>query len=153
MTQLELTYVPPLPVELQARIDEVRWTDLSDCERDVLDLLTNLVSGPRAGRQNALSIADMQRLMQRRGGYVWSDRVIKAAVKNLVEERGLPIGSSRCSDAPGYFYAVETADLEAAERPLRGEIISLAKRIRAFNPRSDFARHLAGQQELTGGEL
>ena len=135
-----------LPPDLKTRISDARESGkLTESESFVLALLVDLKTGPRAGRAQALSIAKMQGHMQRVDRKVCTERQIKASVKSLIEVHGIPICSSRDRNHGGYFLAVESADLEAAERPLRGEIISLAKRLKAFNPKSDFARHLVGQ--------
>lgn len=142
-----------LPQELVQRISDARLSrKLSDCELDVLYVLVDLVTGPCAGRGRAIQIDQMQGVWTRGGAHVWTDRTIKAAVKQLIEAHGIPVCSSRHCTSGGYFLAVETEDMEAAERPLRGEIISLAKRLRAFNPKSDFARHLAGQLAIEAAE-
>lgn len=151
--QTAIEFPPELPAELVQRIHDVRYSGkLTDCELDVLYLLVDLESGPRAGKGNALQIGQMQGIWTRGGQHVWSDRHIKASVKELIEAHGIPVCSSRSGTDGGYFLAIETEDLEAAERPLRGEIISLAKRLRAFNPKSAFAQHLAGQLPITDSQ-
>jgi len=97
-----------------------------------------------AGRAQAISIAAMQREWASTGNKVYTDREVKAAVKQLLEERGVPIGSARCIPA-GYFLCVTPADIDQAERPLEGEIRSLARRLRAINPKSEISRTLCGQ--------
>ncbi len=142
----QLTMPFSLSAELSLRVMDARDSGkLSDCERDVLSALVDLPSGPRRGKERALKIADMQAIWTRGGSHCWSDRVVKAAVKELIETHMIPICSSRDGSAGGYFLPASSEDLEAAERPLRGEIISLAKRLRAINPKSSFAQHLAGQ--------
>lgn len=141
---------PVISTELKQRILDARYSGkLSDCESDVLMLLSELSSGPRAGKENALKIGDMQGIWTRGGQHCWSDRVVKAAVKELIEAHMIPVCSSRDSANGGYFLPASIDDLDAAERLLRGEIISLAKRLRAFNPNSSFAQHLAGQLTIS----
>lgn len=148
MTQLSLDWTP-LPSELQERIDAARRSGkLTEAAAAVLDLLTNEPSGPHAGRERAMQISLMQGHWRRTGQYVWPERSVKAAVKELLEEHRVPIGSSRVAGHSGYFLLSCVEDVAAAERPLRGEVLSLLKRLRTINPKSDFVRHLAGQEEL-----
>lgn len=150
--QLALDIPPPLPLDLAQRIHDARYSGrLSDCAVAVLSLLVDLESGPRAGKENAVQISAMQRIWQRNGEYVWPDRTVKGAVKELIEDHEVPIGSSRITGQAGYFLLISVDDLEAAERPLRAEILSLAKRLRTINPSSRFARMIAGQLAIDGG--
>jgi hypothetical protein len=148
--QLALEVPPALPADLVTRIHDARYSGkLSDAAHDVLYLLVDHPNGPRSGKGKALKIADMQRCFTLAGTHVWDERSIKAAVKSLIEDHNIPVGSSRSMSCPGYYLIASEEDLIAAERPIRAEIISLAKRLRTFNPKSDFARHLAGQEYLT----
>lgn len=149
MTQPTLNFDALLP-ELAIRIADARRSPMSDAARDVLSLLVDHPAGARAGRDKALSIAAMQGAWDYAGQHIWSERVVKAAVKELLEDCGVPIGSSRRSGNSGYYLISSCADLEAAERPLKGEVLSLLKRLRTINPRTDFCRHLAGQFEIGG---
>ena len=142
---------PQLPPELVQRIHNARNSGkLSNCEAAVLYFLVDLTAVPCACKGRAIKIAQIQGAWARGREHVWTDRQIKSAVKDLIETHNIPVCSSRERFTGGYYLAVKTADLEAAERPLRGEIISLAKRLKAFNPRSDFSRHLAGQLQAEG---
>lgn len=58
-------------------------------------------------------------------------RAIKAAMKSLVEDFGVPIGASR-QEPYGYFLIITPEDLEQALRPLQNEITSLARRVRTL---------------------
>lgn len=152
MRQLALI-PPPLPAELQERIADARRSGrLSDCAADVLDLLADHPSGPRAGRDRALSIAAMQEMWTRRGVHVWSERAIKDSAKFLLEEMEIAIGSSRERGRGGFYLCVSDADAESAVRPYRSEIYSLFRRIRCLSPNSAFVRRLNGQLELGKGE-
>jgi hypothetical protein len=138
----------PIPAEISLRISDARATNkLSPCESDVLDLLSESVC---LGRDKALGIAAMQAVWERRGKRVWPDRSIKDSVKQLLEIFEVPIGSSRARGSSGYYFLSDSEDLEAAERPLRAEIISLVKRLKTINPKSRFAQHIAGQLQMEG---
>lgn len=153
MTNLAFNFdgPPPLPVETAQRISDARSSGrLSDCEEDVLALLVDLPSGARAGRDKAMQISEMQSVWARRQVHIWPDRSIKDAVKQLLEVHECPIGSSRTPGRAGYFVCASDEDLQASERPLRGELISIAKRLRALNPKSNFARALLGQLQIEG---
>lgn len=77
-----------------------------------------------------------------------SERAVKAAVKALLEDHDVAIGSSRGKDH-GYFLIVNDAAAAAATRPLLAEIRSLARRCRALDPRtSRYLRGLLGQMEV-----
>lgn len=101
------------------------------------------------GLHKAVSIQRLQ--------YLWdqsiarrapSDRVIKDAVKALVEKFDIPIGSSRSPGRSGYYYIQTDADAEEASRPLRNEIFSMFRRLKVISPKSLFVRQLQGQMEL-----
>jgi hypothetical protein len=147
MTQAELLFSDPLPNDLHKLIVSARSSEtLSACGRAILDVLTDPCR-LRVGKQSAISIARLQELWMQLWGEHWCDRDIKKAVKELVEEHRIPVGSSRV-EPYGYYLAVSDEDIEAAERPLRREIQSLAARLKTFNPKSDYVRHILGQQEL-----
>lgn len=77
-----------------------------------------------------------------------SDRAIKGAVKGLLEDFSVPIGSCRVPGRNGYFFISSDADAEEASRPLRSEIFSLFNRLRVISPKSSFVRELQGQITL-----
>jgi hypothetical protein len=140
---------PPIMANVQQRILDARSSGkLTDCEADVLTLLTDGPSGPRLGRARAMQISEMQGVLSRRTGHVYSDRSIKGAVKQLLEVHEVPIGSSRTVGCSGYFLLESDEDLQASERPLKGELLSIARRLKALNPRSTFARQLVGQLQM-----
>lgn len=58
-----------------------------------------------------------------------SPRDVKAAIKSLIEDFGIPIGASRGKPC-GYFLIVTPDNLEQALRPLKHELESLARRVR-----------------------
>jgi hypothetical protein len=147
--QLMLEVPPALPAELVQRVHDARYSGkLSDCESAVLDLLVGLPSGPHAGKAKALQISEMQRIWTRSGIHVWPDRSVKDAVKQLLEVHHVPIGSSRAAGCSGYFLLADIEDMEAAKRPLRGELLSIAKRLRSLDPKCQFARALVGQLSI-----
>lgn len=142
----QTTLFPLIPEEVRRRLMQAMADpDISPC---AFQVLTRLVRFPEiAGRARAISIASLQDWARLNSFKVYSDREIKSAVKELIEERNVPIGSAR-SDPAGYFIAVTAEDLDAAEKPLIAEIRSLAKRIRSINPNSEISRALCGQIEL-----
>jgi len=145
-TQSALDFPPPLPDRLLQIICDARYSGkLSDCESDILFLLTDLRSGPRAGRSRALSISEMQGIWTRGDQHLWSDRQIKGAVKELIHAHRIPICSSRDSRSGGYFLGIDSGELAAAERLIHAEIVARAKILKVFNPKNNFARYLAGQ--------
>jgi hypothetical protein len=128
----------PSPVKLRVLL-ALHDQALDPCSRAVLWRLREA-----AGRAQAVSIAAMQSGWASAGNKVYTDREVKAAVKLLLEERGVPIGSSR-SGLHGYYLLVTPEDIDHAQRPLVGEIRSLARRLRAIDPKSEISRALCGQ--------
>jgi hypothetical protein len=146
MTQMTLAESMEMAItqaEVNRRVqDALLSKTISQCAWAVVYQLTG--QHKAYGRKNAVTIQQIQEKMARN----WSDRVIKAAVKELIEEHEVPIGSARGASHPGYFLIVDEEDRAAAERPLRGELISLAKRLRTINPHSQLAQALYGQLKL-----
>lgn len=89
-------------------------------QHDLLRLLQ-----PHKGSENARPLAS---IIARLG---MPARDVKAAVKSLVEDFGIPIGGSR-QEPYGYFLIVTPSDLEKALQPLRSEVQSIARRVRAL---------------------
>lgn len=140
---------PAIPPEVSERIDRaLADPELTGCARAVLVVLA---SRPCAGRDMAISIADLQRVFRHRvsvnqtaAGREYSDREIKGSVKELVERYRVPVGSVRHGNA-GYFLCLTPADREAAVRPIRAEVFSLLNRWRVLGDSSSIAAELAGQ--------
>lgn len=144
--QMDLSIIE-FPPEVRQRIQNAREVGgMSPSAAAVLDLLDEWPLA--AGAKNAKPIASMQEAWRSRGMHVWSDRMVKAAVKELLEEHEVPVGSTRRRDEHGYFLICSDEDRRQAEGPLASEIISLARRLRTINPKSRYARLLMGQQEL-----
>lgn len=134
--------------EIVARMNAlVASGKLSPCEKAVL-----LHLFPATGRLYIRGIASMQTTWQVDGEPVYGDRSIKAAVKTLLEDHGIPIGSSRTAGDSGYWIILSDAEAEEAERPLRNEIISMFRRLKVISPRSAFVRRMQGQLELMEAE-
>lgn len=150
MTQDSLCFPPPIPDDIRQRIDRAMSDpELGACAKAVL---IQLVGYPATGSGRAMSIEMLRSTFAVAGIRQYSPRDIKAAVKELVEERGVPVGSRRTKPY-GYFVACDAADLNDAERPLVAEIRSLAKRVRSINPKSELSRMICGQLEIAeGGE-
>ena len=130
--------------DLSERIDAAQQSGkLQPVERAVL-----LKVSRRYGQERAISIATMQKIWGYASVKIYSDRAIKQAVKTLLEEFAIPIGSCRIPGRAGYYLIVSPQDAIDAERPLRNEIYSMFRRLKVINPRSAFVRHLNGQIEL-----
>lgn len=101
------------------------------------------------GADQAMSLADVQEWCRLHGIEI-SDRVVKAAVKELIEVYGVPIGARR--QAPcGYYLIVAPEDIQKALDPLVGEIRSLVKRCKALDPDTIYMRQVLGQLEVEFG--
>src|SRR5579872_6741727 len=141
---------PPIPSDVRARIDRAMSDpDISLCARAVL---IQLVGYPATGSQRAVSIHMLRSTFAVAGIKQYGPREIKAAVKELVEDAGVPIGSAR-GKTPGYFLLCSQADREAAVRPIRAEVISQLKRWRTLDAESAIGVELAGQlgMQVNGG--
>jgi hypothetical protein len=149
---LQIEFMPSLPVGVERRIRAARESgQLTDCQRDVLRLM---VSGmrPAIGGAQAISIADMQSIWRERHELIHSDRTIKAAMKGLLEDWNIPVGSSRRSTCPGYFLLADDSEVQSTVRVYLAEAKSLLRRCKALSPGTDFVRGLLGQETL-GEEL
>jgi hypothetical protein len=140
---------PAIPAEVTARINKaIADPNMSGCARAVLIVLAGR---PAVGRARAISIADLQRVFRYRmaggesaAGVEYTDRQIKGAVKQLIEDYGVPVGSSR-QEPHGYYICQDSADRINAVRPIRAEIVSLLKRWKTLDTQSDIGLELAGQ--------
>lgn len=142
-TAVQATLFTDAEFEVRRRVDAVLLENmLTTCEEQILRII-----GYAYGTKNALSIDNIQRILENRADYGYSDRQIKGAVKCLIEQFGIPIGSSR-QQPYGYYLVVSDQDAEDAVRPLRNEIFSLLRRIQALSPKSKFVRELQGQLDL-----
>lgn len=120
--------------------------ELQGAERAVLCAL-----GQAFGKDKAVGIAEMQDQWRERGQKIYDDRTIKAAVKSLLEVWDIPIGSCRVPGQSGYYLVTSDDEAEDAVRPLKNEIFSLFRRIKALSPKSAFVRQLQGQMDLVKG--
>src|SRR6185437_15879510 len=92
---------PAIPAEVTARIQRVLVNPAaSPCAKAVLTRICDV-----AGRSHAVGIGALQQYWRICRVKVYSDREIKAAVKELVEEWRVPVGSARSAPA-GYFLLV-----------------------------------------------
>lgn len=145
----ELAKLPAahLPAELRRRIQST----LDDLEvpgfvRITLRALVEL-SDPCLGCSDRVSLFSLQSELERRG-LLFSPRLIKRAIKELIETHGIAIGAARQANRGGYFFVATDAQAQKAVVPLMGEIRSLAKRIRALSPATPYIQHLLGQMEV-----
>jgi hypothetical protein len=113
---------------------------LTEAQRGVLHMLRY-----RQGAAHARPLAELATELK------LQPRDVKAAVKSLVEDFGLPIGASR--SAPfGYFLCVTPGDVDDAVRPLVHEIVSLARRVRVLAG-SERVAEIMGQLNLVASSL
>lgn len=94
-----------------------------------------------------VSLFDLQIEIRESCRILISDRTIKRAIKLLVEEHGIAIGSSRTA-SNGYFFIRTPEQSKAALAPLLAEIRSLARRCRVLSPRTAYIRRVHGQEAL-----
>src|SRR5882672_3506876 len=126
--------------DLRRRVEDVMASgNILKVERDVLKAIMHY---PSFGRHTAISIAEIQKV------YSYSDRTIKGAVKSLLEEHGIPIGSCRTPGQNGYYLIVSDKDAEEASRPLQNEIMSMFRRLKVLSPKSAFVRQINGQMDM-----
>lgn len=90
----------------------------------------------------AMSIAVIQKTVD------IADRRVKDSVKTLLEEYGVPIGSSRIPGKNGYYFLLTDLDAEEASRPIKAEIFSMFRRLKVLSPKSAFVRSLQGQMDM-----
>lgn len=118
---------------------------MTPCESDVI---AALLSGPYASREHPVSIAAMQTIWRTScGGCYHHERKVREAVKHLVEVHGLPIGSVHHAPA-GFFLMCSPEDVAATEAHLLKGTLSMLRRLRAINPKSEISRRLCGQLDI-----
>lgn len=139
----------PVEDDIRRRVNNAFASNLTNVERYVLQ---SLIRENSFGRSSPLSIARMQSWWVQNDRYMATDRAIKDAVKGLLENHGLPIGSCRTPGQNGYYFITSDADAEEASRPLQNEIYSMFRRLKVINPKSAFVRQLQGQIQLLSEE-
>ncbi len=125
--------------ELDRRLDRlVRDGALSELEKELVRALW-----PHRGAENPLRldvlIAVLRMPTQPADRLERSRRTVKAMVKDLIEQHHVPIGASRVPPY-GYFLIISPEDLSEALRPLKSELRSLARRVRALTTEEFVAR-------------
>jgi hypothetical protein len=153
---MPLDFEPKLSGELEQKINAVLFplpsakATASVAAKDVLFIVRG-----HAGARRAITIgqiiAETRANSSRRFGAL-NERSVKAAVKELVEVHGLPIGSSR-GEVPGYYLIVTPQEAEVVCRVYEAEIRSLSRRVRTLRG-MDYAKRLLGQVaiDFTEGE-
>ncbi len=138
----QVSLFPAIPQSVRERI-EAAFNDpaMSACATTIL---AHLCTVQAAGRNSAVAISTLQESWRRMGLKGYSVRQVKAAVKELLEERNVPIGSARC-EPYGYYLLCSEEDVAAALRPIWGEIYSQLRRARCLDPKSKISRELCGQ--------
>jgi hypothetical protein len=95
-----------------------------------------------------IPLAEIQRYSRAVMRVELSDRTVKGAVKQLIEQYGVAIGSARGAARHGYFFIRTDEEATAAAAPLLAEIRSLATRCRTLSPKNPYIQHLLGQMEV-----
>ena len=137
----ELAFMNDRAAELDAQVTRVLGrADLDEPTAELLRLL--------AGHKGAANAICIREIVERLTLNVeqWDPRTVKAAVKDLVERFGIPIGGSR-KKPYGYFLILTAEDQADAARPLRRELESLSRRLRKLIGKMETAR-LFGQIQL-----
>jgi hypothetical protein len=132
-----------VPAELRQKIQST----LSDLDapsfvRAVLRALLDLSS------VEAVSLFQIQDHLDRRYRTIVSPRLVKRAIKELIETYGIAIGAGRGTATHGYYFILSDKQAQEAVVPLLGEIRSLAKRVRCLSPNTPYIQHLLGQMEV-----
>lgn len=146
-TSLQLAMFTDAECEIRHRVDvALRSEKLTGTASFVL---WTLEQENAYGINNAVSINTLQNIWENTATpNAPSDRSIKDAVKGLLEDHDIPIGSCRIPGKSGYFFISSDSDAEDASRPLRAEIFSMFRRLKVINPKSAFVRKLQGQISL-----
>lgn len=79
-----------------------------------------------------------------------TEREAQEVVKRLIEDHGIPIGSSSSSRAPGWYLCADADELALNHEALRGRALSILKRAKAFDPARNalLGELFAGQERL-----
>lgn len=145
MAQSALSFPPPIPADIQVRIDRAMSDpDISPCAKAVL---IQLIGYPATGSNRAVSIQMLRSTFAASWVRQYSPRDIKGAVRELIMERGVPIGSAR-GKLPGYYLLSDPCDREKAIRVVRAQALADLKRWRALDDDSAIALELAGQMSV-----
>lgn len=151
----QLQFVMDRSAELDAQITRALSRGLGTGEMDegTAEILRIIAS--HKGAAQAVSIRQILRVMNAgledyalhpSAGVGWNERNVKAAVKDLIERFGIPIGGSR-KPPYGYFLILTAEDQADAARPLVNELKSISRRVRSLSSKQDLAR-LFGQVQL-----
>lgn len=130
---------------IRQKVNMALQADLSPVERAVLDAL---MFCPAFGKHLMISTDEMQAAWALDRKKIHDRRMVRAAIKTLLEVHDIPIGSSRTPGDNGYWFIVSDDEAEDASRHLRNEIYSLFRRLKVISPKSAFVRQLQGQIEL-----
>jgi len=113
----------------------LRSADLDECSKELLRILA-----ARKGSEHAILLRQVQQLLPRgREGALVTERDLKKMVKELIELHAVPVGALRVPPY-GYFLVVTPEDLGEALRPLKNELRSIARRVRALTSPEFVAR-------------
>ena len=104
-------------------------------ERRIYDLIAT-----HRGHASPISIETLHRITG------MSERGIKGAVAELIVTHRVLIGASR-QEPVGYFMIESDEDREVASAPLMGQIIQMARRLRAINGKQN-VREWLGQLSI-----
>ncbi len=90
------------------------------------ELLVGSLIWKHKGRRSPVSLARVRELTR------YSERDVKGIVEALIVKHHLRIGAKR--DEPfGYYIIQDAADLEAAVKPYKSQIISMLRRLRVLD--------------------
>lgn len=120
----------------QRLLDGFRWDKLSHDEALVLRRLRE-----HQGRENAISVPALASVLG------LGDRHAQQIVKDLVEKRGIPIGSSSSASCPGWYLIVSEDERKANHAALLARARSILARAKAYEPgRNALLGQILGEQ-------
>jgi hypothetical protein len=109
--------------------------DPNAAENFVAELLYN----EARGREKAIPIASIGRLLVSAGFLRADARTVKKTVENLVVVHRCRIGARR-SKPHGYFWIETAEDQAAAAAPYRAQILAMLRRLRVLDSAEDYRR-------------
>lgn len=116
-----------------------RWDRLSAEQASVLRALL-----PHRGALQAVPVPEVASRVE------LAERRCQDVVKSLIEDFGIPIGTSRSSQRPGWYLCETPAELEYNHRALAEQGRSILRRAAAFNAKNHqrLAQVFYGQMPL-----
>jgi hypothetical protein len=132
------------PDPSNARLNELRdlafaSPSLTEMARVVLAVIAH-----QRGASMAMRIEDIIAAGHRLTSTILTERQVKAACKELIEEHDIPVVGSRV-EPMGYYLALTPEEIQAAVRPLKAQICSEQRRVSALEK---YYQVLAGQMSM-----